>query len=90
MEASLQKGDRVWAYKANKVPQLCLPCKREDGRANIYEPAKEGYILNCTLFFAEFKIRQNVLYIPLSQGGHGVGYKGGAGGLLGSTRLFFA
>ena len=60
VEASLQKGDRVWAYKANKVPQLCLPCKREDGRANIYEPAKEGYILNCTLFFAEFKIRQNV------------------------------
>ena len=64
----------------DSIPQLCLPCQREDGRANIYEPAKVGYIFNYTTYRgALFKGSRQVgaiattclrvshfLYIPLS------------------------
>ena len=66
----LRKGDKVWGsclavIDGNNVPQLRLPCEREDGRTNVYETAKVGYILNRAAFFTGFKIRQDVLYIPL-------------------------
>ena len=64
----------------DSIPQLCLPCQREDGRANIYEPAQVGYIFNYAAYRgALFKGSRQVgaiattclrvshfLYIPLS------------------------
>ena len=53
--ASLFKGrwrgslPRRWVIWGN-VPQLRLPCEREDGRTNVYEAAKVGYILNYTTY----------------------------------------
>ena len=51
----LPKGDKVWGsclavIDGNNVPQLRLPCEREDGRTNVYETAKVGYILNRTTY----------------------------------------
>ena len=49
------RGTRLWGsclavIDGNNVPQLRLPCEREDGRTNVFETAKVGYILNRTTY----------------------------------------
>ena len=46
----LSKGGQELVCKGDNVPQLRLPCQREDGRTIFYESAKVGYILNCTIY----------------------------------------
>ena len=59
--AALCRDGGLYGQRSAITPPL-----RKGGWADeFYETAKVGYILNRAAFFTGFKIRQDVLYIPL-------------------------